>query len=103
MADKEIRLSGRMLTVLKFMVSDLRTPRSGAEIFSATKVSSGTLYPMLARLEEAGWLSSKWEDVDPAKIGRPRRRFYSVTGAGQRNARAALEDLQFNGDVAWQR
>jgi hypothetical protein len=33
----------------------------------ATKVGSGTLYPMLARLEAAGWLTSEWEVVDPSE------------------------------------
>jgi DNA-binding PadR family transcriptional regulator len=99
---KEVRLSGRMLSVLKFMLSDLRTPRSGAEIYAATKVGSGTLYPMLARLEEAGWMTSQWEDIDPVEAGRPRRRYYSVTGLGQARARQALGDLQFSGKPQWQ-
>ncbi len=102
MADKEVRLSGRMLTVLKFLLSDLRKPRSGAEIFAVTKVGSGTLYPMLARLEDAGWLTSRWETIDPAEAGRPRRRYYSLTGLGQARAQAVLTELQFKGDPAWQ-
>ena len=102
MADREIRVSGRMLNVLKYLLSDLRKARSGADIFAATKVSSGTLYPMLVRLEEAGWLVSEWENIDPVKEGRPRRRYYSVTGLGQMKARAALDELQFGSDPAWQ-
>ena len=35
--------------------------RPGAEITNATKIGSGTLYPMLARLESAGWLTGEWE------------------------------------------
>jgi PadR family transcriptional regulator, regulatory protein PadR len=102
MADNEVRLSGRMLTVLKFLLADVRKPRSGADIFAATGVSSGTLYPMLARLEAAGWLSSDWERVDPSEAGRPRRRYYTVTGVGQARARSALTDLQFTGELSWQ-
>ena len=41
----------------------------------------GTLYKALSRLETAGLLVSQWED--PAPEGRPRRRLYSVTGAGE--------------------
>jgi DNA-binding PadR family transcriptional regulator len=78
--------------------------RSGAEISISTKVGSGTLYPTLARLEKAGWLASEWEDVDPSEVGRPRRRFYKLTGVGQKNTQAALADLQFvPGEFAWGR
>jgi PadR family transcriptional regulator PadR len=47
--------------------------------------SHGTLYKALQRLEEAGLLTSQWEDPDIAAAdGRPRRRLYEVTGAGER-------------------
>jgi PadR family transcriptional regulator, regulatory protein PadR len=45
----------------------------------------GTLYKALQRLEDAGLLASQWEDPDAAAAqGRPRRRLYQVTGAGER-------------------
>jgi PadR family transcriptional regulator, regulatory protein PadR len=45
----------------------------------------GTLYKALQRLEEAGLLQSQWEDPNIAATeGRPRRRLYEVTGAGER-------------------
>ena len=45
----------------------------------------GTLYKALQRLEEAGLLESQWEDPNIAAAeGRPRRRLYEVTGAGER-------------------
>jgi DNA-binding PadR family transcriptional regulator len=44
----------------------------------------GTLYKALARLDEAGLLEDQWEDADAALVaGRPRRRLYRLTGAGQ--------------------
>ena len=44
----------------------------------------GTLYRSLARLEKAGLLDSRWEDPQvAADEGRPLRRMYSVTEAGQ--------------------
>jgi PadR family transcriptional regulator PadR len=55
--------------------------------------SHGTLYKALARLEDAGLLDSRWEDPRIAlEEGRPPRRLYVVTGAGERavaRARAA--------------
>jgi DNA-binding PadR family transcriptional regulator len=45
----------------------------------------GTLYKALQRLEETGLLESQWEDPNIAATeGRPRRRLYAVTGAGER-------------------
>ena len=47
---------------------------------SSRLTAHGTLYKALARLEGAGLLCSSWEE--PAPEGRPRRRLYTVTGAG---------------------
>lgn len=50
----------------------------------STLTAHGTLYKALGRLEKAGLLESDWEDPDAAaEEGRPRRRLYTVTGAGQ--------------------
>ncbi len=44
----------------------------------------GTLYKALGRMEDAGLLSSRWEDAALAEeAGRPRRRLYRVTSSGQ--------------------
>jgi PadR family transcriptional regulator PadR len=98
----DVRLSQQSLKVLRFLMETPREGRSGAEMSKATKVGSGTLYPMLARLEAAGWLTSEWELIDPSEAGRPRRRFYKLTAVGQNHARVALVDLQFTiGELAW--
>src|SRR5215471_1160292 len=100
--DQDVRLSERGLRVLRFMIEQPRASRSGAEIAKATKIGSGTLYPLLARLEAAGWFTSQWEDVDPHDAGRPRRRLYKLTGVGQRRAREALSGLQLGtGAPVW--
>ena len=100
--DHDVRLSECGLRVLRFMIDQPRIARSGAEISKATKVGSGTLYPLLARLEAAGWATSRWEDIDPHEAGRPRRRLYKLTGVGQRRAREALSRLQLGTGVpAW--
>lgn len=44
----------------------------------------GTLYKALERLEQAGLLASEWEDpLVAAAAGRPRRRLYRITAAGE--------------------
>jgi PadR family transcriptional regulator, regulatory protein PadR len=48
-------------------------------------IGHGTLYKALARLEEMGLLTSRWEEAPPA--GRPRRRLYELTAAGTQAAK----------------
>nr|WP_244197375.1 PadR family transcriptional regulator [Amycolatopsis coloradensis] len=50
----------------------------GLEICGAAGLPSGTIHPILTRLEKAGWLRSRWERIDPSELGRPRRRYYSL-------------------------
>jgi len=92
-----IRLSLQSLRVLRVFLDtlseDLRTELAGADLMSAARVSSGTLYPILLRFERAGLLESRWEKERPEKLGRPRRRFYRMTAAGVRVAAEALGDL----------
>jgi DNA-binding MarR family transcriptional regulator len=57
---------------------------AGADVCKQTGLPSGTVYPILSRLEEAGWLRSSWETGDPSALGRPRRRFYTLTAEGAR-------------------
>ena len=99
---KEIRLTAPTLKVIGALMLRPRGELSGAEIAVSTKLFSGTLYPILVRLEGAGWLESRWESEDPALLGRPRRRYYRVTAEGARNVRKAVKDLQPTfGRLAW--
>ena len=93
------------LPSLKVLAAFIEAPRravSGADIAKQTGIASGTLYPILVRYEDAGFLKSEWERVDPAAVGRPRKRFYRLTALGQREAAAALASLAPKlGGVAW--
>lgn len=63
-----------------FLIASEMKEREGARLLTAY----GTLYKALERMEERGWLSSRWEDPPiGAREGRPRRRLYEVTAAGQ--------------------
>jgi len=90
------------LKVLSVLLSQGRDELSGAEIGRTTKLASGTLYPILFRLEKAGWLNSRWETENARELGRPRRRFYQITPLGARNTKAAFKDLEPTfGRAAW--
>jgi PadR family transcriptional regulator PadR len=62
----------------------------GADIGTRAGLPSGTVHPILARLEGLGWVDSRWEDVDPSIEGRPARRYYRLTAEGSEQARAAI-------------
>jgi PadR family transcriptional regulator, regulatory protein PadR len=94
MATDEPRMSAQTLKVLGTLMASPQDELSGAEIGRIAKLPSGTLYPIVLRLEGAGWLASRWETEDPHALGRPRRRFYWVTPVGARKAREAFRELE---------
>ena len=73
------------------MLEDPERELYGLEIGAAAGLRSGTVHPILARLEGYGWLASRWEHVDPTTEGRPARRYYRLTADGVPAARAALD------------
>lgn len=76
--------------------------RYGFEIMHVTSLPSGTVYPLLRRLEEGRLVDSRWEeDVDPSEEGRPRRRYYHVTPDGARALAAALERMAEHQRLLW--
>lgn len=57
----------------------------GFDIMDSTSLPSGTVYPILARLEEQGLVRSRWEAVGIAqREKRPPRRYYDITAPGKR-------------------
>jgi PadR family transcriptional regulator PadR len=62
----------------------------GLELMDLTKLSSGTMYPLLHRLQQDGWLAAAQEEIDPVQAGRPRRRLYRLTGSGEAAARQLI-------------
>ena len=55
----------------------------GFEIMREAALPSGTVYPLLRRLEAGGLVKSHWEEDEEVKgEGRPRRRYYEVTPEG---------------------
>ena len=59
--------------VLRAFLADPSARRYGYDLMQATGYPSGKLYPILARLQRAGWLGRTPEAVDPAQAGRPAR------------------------------
>ena len=78
-------------TTTRTLAAFLESPgswRYGYDLMKGADLSSGTLYPILARLTEAGWLESRWEDSEFP--GKPPRQLYRLTPGGRVQAREAV-------------
>jgi DNA-binding PadR family transcriptional regulator len=68
----------------------------GFEVMRATRLPSGTVYPLLRRLEATGLVRSRWEDTTEAHAdARPARRYYEATATGATALAEARERLAF--------
>ncbi|MFE9687151.1 PadR family transcriptional regulator [Streptomyces sp. NPDC006285] len=79
--------------VLRVFLEDTAQPRYGYELMQVTGFPSGKLYPIVARLQAAGWLIKEQEDIDPSVVGRPPRRMYRLSPDGIQTARFELAAL----------
>src|SRR5215213_6858807 len=85
MLDRELKKGSAELLILSLVEA---RPRHGYEISKLIEVRAGgrvkfkvaSLYPLLYRLEERGWIAGKWVE----KAGERRRRFYRITPDGRR-------------------
>src|SRR5215472_18009523 len=83
--DRELKKGAAELLLLSVLEA---RPRHGYELGKLIEAQSGgrlvfhldSLYPLLYRLEERGWIKGTWVE----KAGERRRRFYRVTAAGRR-------------------
>ena len=85
-----LRMTLATQLVLRAMLAEPTREMYGLQICQAAELPSGTIHPILARLERLGWLESHWEDAAPQVEGRPRRRYYRLTEDGAERARIAL-------------
>jgi PadR family transcriptional regulator, regulatory protein PadR len=85
------RVTGPLLDVLEVFLQAWRDGRDlhGWTIMKATKRAGPTVYGVLDRLEDAGWITGWWEEQHP-EPGRPRRRFYRLTPNGTAAAQQLL-------------
>jgi transcriptional regulator len=83
--DRELKKGSAELLILSLLDAQ---PRHGYELSKLIETRSGgqlvfhidSLYPLLYRLEERGWIHGTWVE----KAGERRRRFYKVTAVGRR-------------------
>jgi PadR family transcriptional regulator, regulatory protein PadR len=81
------------LRVLRAFLDDVDGEHYGLELIRRSGVTAGSLYPILVVLEDEGWITGAWEDIDEAAAGRRRRRYYKLTKRGDGDARAVLTEM----------
>lgn len=90
--EQALRMTLQTQYVLRALLADPAGEHYGLRICAETGLPAGTIYPILARLERAGWVRSNWEDpAAHVAEGRPRRRYYTLTDDGAELARDALK------------
>jgi PadR family transcriptional regulator, regulatory protein PadR len=85
-----VKLTAPLERVLRVLTADPSARHYGYDLMKAAKLPSGTLYPMLARLQQDGLVDSQWEAQREDAGGRPPRRYYRLTAEGLRVARLEL-------------
>jgi PadR family transcriptional regulator, regulatory protein PadR len=80
------------LSALAVLGAVSRSVRYGFDIMDTTDLPSGTVYPVLGRLERDGYVRSKWESPTIAqREKRPPRRYYEITASGSRALADSVE------------
>jgi PadR family transcriptional regulator, regulatory protein PadR len=91
-----VRITPQTGVVLKALLAAPSEGLYGLQIAGVVRLPTGSIYPILARLEHAGWINADWEPQDQAAAaGRARRRrYYWLTHVGRRTATAAVEEIE---------
>jgi DNA-binding PadR family transcriptional regulator len=76
------------------MLDDPDGEHYGYTLMRASDLPSGNLYPILGRLESAGWIEGHQEVVDSVAAGRRPRKYYRLTADGAERARIAMAQLR---------
>ena len=84
------RITAATVDVLR-VLDAVADPVWGLLVIKQSGRPAGTVYPILERLESAGWVTSGWEE-DNARPG-PRRRYYELTDEGSAEARNVIADF----------
>ena len=85
------KCSRQTLSLLGALMEQPRSWQHGYEISKATNLKSGTLYPILIRLSDLGFLDSRWKESELP--GRPPRHVYRLTASGLALAREQMEGV----------
>ena len=86
-----MRMTAPLERVLRVLLEDPAEPRYGYDLMKAAGLKSGTLYPLLGRLEDEKLVASAWET--PGQDGQRPRKYYRLTARGAEVARLELAQI----------
>lgn len=81
-----MRMTEPTALALQVMLSRTNERYHGLRLAQESGVAVGSIYPLMSRLENEGWVSGEWE---LREAGHPRK-LYGLTGKGLQEAPAAL-------------
>jgi DNA-binding PadR family transcriptional regulator len=90
---RRLRISPQTLSLLEALLNKPTSWHHGYALSQQTGLASGTLYPILMRLEKLRWLETSWEQPGAAP-GRPPRHLYRLTSEARAWAREELADAR---------
>lgn len=82
-------MTGTTRRVLEILLADPNQERYGLELSKQAGIAHGTMYGILLRLEDWGWLQNRL--VYESGLAAPPRRYYRLTDRGAQQARATLD------------
>ena len=85
-------ISPQTLSVLELLLESPRSWHYGYALSQRTGLKSGTLYPILVRLAEQGWLDTQWSESE--EPGRPPRHTYRLTAEGAKSRGSGSPNLR---------
>ncbi|GAB2633445.1 PadR family transcriptional regulator [Nocardia goodfellowii] len=91
---RDVRITLQTLQVLRVLLSRPADEHYGLKIAQESGLATGSIYPILARLETAGWVTSEFEKIDESREGRRRRRHYQLTDDGAARAQIEINKAQ---------
>lgn len=76
-----MKVTNALEKVLRILASDPQAKHWGYGLMKAAGLKSGTLYPMLSRLQDEGYVTCEWHE---------RRKYYLLTKSGEEFCRVTL-------------
>ena len=91
MAERPARITPPFLDVLETFLAAGSEELHGWAIIKESQRGGPTVYKILERMAEMGWLTARWDDR-PTEPNKPRRRYYRLTGEGAVQARQLIAE-----------
>jgi DNA-binding PadR family transcriptional regulator len=91
MTERPARITAPFLDVLETFLAAGGDELHGWAIIKTSQRGGPTVYKILERLAEMGWVTARWDDR-PAEPNKPRRRYYKLTGDGLACAEALIAE-----------